>query len=194
MRTVASRIRAVRRRGQVLLIMLGFTAVIGMLALLAFDAARLYGARRELHEIAVSAARAGANETDPSHLGACPIASTRDCAPWVLLTAPAANPADFGGVARSTAARVVAAWASQLGANGFGGVSFRKVAPVVTTSSSTPSSLGSTAPTVSVTVSACVDAAILSVVDVLTAAPSGGCRAGETYIETTTTYRVTAGN
>jgi hypothetical protein len=191
MRTAASS----RRRGQALPLLMVFALMIGGGAVLAFDAARYFMAQREIYNAAVSAARAGAQRIDTSQIALCPVGSA-DCGKWLLF--------DHAGDATHRSAEAEATYVAQCwiglrtggGAacamdTGFAGVAYSAGSVKVSAVDGT-GAIGTVSPRIYVTITACVDNTMVSLLDLLGNRGSAGCPQGATKISATANYQVEA--
>lgn len=196
-----------RRRGQALQIMVALWIVIGAIGLTTIDAVRFLQAQREIQAFAESSARTGAQEIDTRAFAYCRVGKD-DCAWYIgfspratsqataagnawLRTETACDPGsggcnrwgsiDYVGGTQSVAVTTTAAYPGTTFTPGVNGANYATV-----------SGLTGRRPAITVTISSCVEAAIISITRIINAG-SADCPDGTMRVTGIGTYEVVAG-
>lgn len=196
-----------RRRGQALQIMIGFWFLIGAIGLLSIDAVRYLQAQREVQAFAQSAARTGAQEIDTRAFAYCRV-GTDDCAWYIGFSARATSQAIAAGNAWLRTENACTQGTG--GCNRWGSIDYVRGAASVTAATTaaypgpgftpgannanyaTVSALTGRRPIITVTVSSCVEAGIISLTRIWNAG-SASCPDGTVRVTGIGTYEVVSG-
>jgi uncharacterized membrane protein len=197
-----------RRRGQALQIMIALWFIIGAIGLLAIDGVRYLQAQREVQAFAQSAARTGAQEINTQAFAYCRI-GIDDCAWYIGFSARATTQAIAAGnawlrteTACATGSSGCNRWGSIDYVSGTGSVTAVTTAAYPGTTFTpgpgnanyaTVSGLTGRRPVITVTISSCVEASIISLTRLLADAGSTGCPTGTMRVVGVGTYEVVAG-
>ena len=198
-----------RRRGQALQIMIALFFTIGAIGLLSIDAVRYLQAQREVQAFAESAARTGAQEINTQAFAYCRV-GTDDCAWYIGFTARASTAATAAG--NAWLATENACTAGTGGCNRWGSIDYVAGTAAVTVATTaaypgvtftpgpgnanyaTVNGLTGRRPVITVTISSCVQASIVSLTRLLPdGGGSAGCPAGTVRVVGVGTYEVVAG-